>query len=234
MFKRGNTKNTVRILIAVLISILPTNGLRCLAYRLLFGYDIRNAQLGFGAVIAVEKVRLHGCRIGKMNRLIGPMTISIGKNAVIGPFNEFDCGGWTLDQRYSDSGYKRYLEIGEGAVVSARHHFDIAGALVIGSQTWIAGRGSQFWTHGAGVKNRDIHIGKNCYIASAVRFAPGAVVNDHCLVGIGSVVVGAIKETHALIGGVPAKVLKQSYDWKALIDEDASSPNRILLMSDAA
>jgi len=234
MFKRGNTKNTVQILVAVVISILPTNGLRCLAYRLLFGYDIRNARLGFGAVIAVKKARLHGCRIGKMNRFIGPMTIAIGRNTVIGPFNEFDCGYWTLDQRYSGAGYERYLEIGEEAVISTRHHFDIAGALVVGSQTWIAGRGSQFWTHGAGVKNRDIHIGRNCYIASAVRFAPGAVVKDDCLVGIGSVVVGVIKETHALIAGVPAKVLKRNYDWKALIEADASNPNRILLMSVAA
>jgi serine acetyltransferase len=38
-------------------------------------------------------------------------------------------------------------------------------------------------------------------------------------VGLGSVVVGAIEETHALIAGVPAKVLKRDYDWKSRNEE---------------
>jgi acetyltransferase-like isoleucine patch superfamily enzyme len=206
-----------------MISVLPTSGLRCLGYRLLFGYRIRDAHLGFGTVIVVAKADLEGCRIGKLNRFIGPMTISIGRNAVIGPVNEFDCGYWTVEGAGSHTVYRRYLEIGEGVVVTTRHHFDVAGALVVGSRSWIAGQGSQFWTHGAGVKERDICIGKDCYIASAVRFAPGSALGDDCLVGLGSVVVGAIAETRALIAGVPAKVVRPDYDWKSRTGETVSA-----------
>jgi acetyltransferase-like isoleucine patch superfamily enzyme len=209
----------MHLLVAAGISVLPTSGMRCLGYRLLFGYQIRNARLGFGTIILVRKASLDGCRIGKFNRFIGPMTVSIGRNTEIGPLNEFTCGYWTLSEESSHSAYRRHLEVGEDVVVTTHHHFDVAGALVVGSRSWIAGRGSQFWTHGAGVTDRNISIGNDCYISSAVRFAPGSGVCDNCLVGLGSVVVGAIEETHALIAGVPAKVLKRDYDWKSRNEE---------------
>src|ERR1051326_3707425 len=151
------------------------------------------------------------------------MTVSIGRNTEIGPLNESACGYWTLSEESCHSAYRRHLEVGEDVLVTTHHHFDVAGALVVGSRSWIAGQGSQFWTHGAGVKERDICIGKDCYIASAVRFAPGSALGDDCLVGLGSVVVGAIAETRALIAGVPAKVVRPDYDWKSRTGETVSA-----------
>jgi acetyltransferase-like isoleucine patch superfamily enzyme len=124
------------------------------------------------------------------------------------------CGYWVLRPEYSESQYSRSLEICEEALITSRHSFDVSGSLLLGARSWIAGIGSQFWTHGAGVQERDIRIGSDCYIGSAVRFAPGSSIGDRVLVAMGSVVSGAMPDTDALIGGVPAKVLKSNYNWK--------------------
>jgi len=91
----------------------------------------------------------------------------------------------------------------------------VAGTFKLGDGSWIAGIGSQFWTHGAGVPEREVEIGSDCYLGSAVRFAPGSSVGNNVLVAMGSVVSNAIKIDNALVGGVPAKVLKENYNWKS-------------------
>ena len=84
----------------------------------------------------------------------------------------------------------------------------------MGQGSWIAGRDSQFWTHGVNVTDRNIRIGRNSYIGSAVRFAPGSGVGDNIIVGIGSVVTKVIDASNALISGFPAQVVKAGRGWK--------------------
>jgi acetyltransferase-like isoleucine patch superfamily enzyme len=203
----------LKIVLSALISLLPLNGLRVLGYRLL-GYRIQNSRIGFGTLIAAEEVWIDSAKIGPFNLFAGPMKIRIHRGASIGNRNEFICGYWVLREEYKDRQYSRMLEICDEALITSRHYFDISGSLVLGERSWIAGIDSQFWTHGAGVKDRDIRIGADCYIGSAVRFSPGASLGDHVIVALGSVVSGEIPENNALIGGVPAKVLKLNYNWK--------------------
>lgn len=203
----------IKIILAALISLLPLNGLRVLGYRLL-GYRIQGAHIGFGTVIAVDQAILEACKLGPFNVFIGPMKIHIQRGASIGNRNEFICGYWVLRDEYRDRRYARSLEVCEEALITSRHYFDLSGALVLGERSWIAGIDSQFWTHGAGVADRDIKIGSGCYIGSAVRFSPGASINDNVVVAMGSVVSGNLPESNVLIGGVPARVLKSDYNWK--------------------
>ncbi len=203
----------IKIILAALISLLPLNGLRVLGYRLL-GYRIQGARIGFGTIIAVDQATLESCKIGPFNLFVGPMKIHIHRGALIGNRNEFVCGYWVLRAEYKDRHYARSLEVWDEALITSRHYFDLSGALVLGKCSWIAGVDSQFWTHGMGVTERDIKIGSNCYIGSAVRFAPGSSVGDEVVVAMGSVVSGDLPENNALIGGVPAKVLKSNYNWK--------------------
>ncbi|RME89093.1 MAG: hypothetical protein D6770_05390 [Anaerolineae bacterium] len=204
----------VRLALAVLISILPLSTLRVLAYRLLLGYEILpGTRIGFGTVIAVSQARLHACKIGRFNLFIGPMHVFIGEGASIGNANIFACGYWTLQEKYRHAGYRRRIHIGDNALITSGHYFDGVGEFVLGEGSWVAGVGSQFWTHGAGVTDRDVHIGRECYLGSAVRFAPGATVGNRVLVAMGSVVAGKIDVNKALIGGVPASVLREEYDW---------------------
>jgi acetyltransferase-like isoleucine patch superfamily enzyme len=203
----------LKVALAVLISLLPLSSLRVLGYRLL-GYNIQGSQIGFGTVIAVDEAVVEAARIGPFNLFAGPMKIHIHRGASIGNRNEFICGYWTLREEYKDARYARRLEICEGALITSSHYFDLSGSLVLGERSWIAGIDSQFWTHGAGVKERDIRIGSDCYIGSAVRFSPGSSIGDHVIVAMGSVVSGALSENNALVGGVPARVLKTDYNWK--------------------
>jgi acetyltransferase-like isoleucine patch superfamily enzyme len=203
----------LKILIAALISLLPLNALRVLGYGLL-GYRIQGSRIGFGTIIAVDEANIESSRIGPFNIFIGPMKVHIHRGASIGNRNEFICGYWVLRDEYKDDHYARRLEVCDEALITSRHYFDLSGSLVLGERSWIAGIDSQFWTHGAGVKERDIRIGSDCYLGSAVRFSPGASIGDNIVVAMGSVVSGALPESNALIGGVPAKVLKSDYNWK--------------------
>lgn len=199
---------------ALFISLLPLNALRLLGYRLL-GYHIAASRIGFGTVIAVNAADITGAGIGFFNLFIGPMKVNIRKGASMGNRNTFSCGYWVLQEQYKDSNYTRTLDIGVDALITSSHYFDVAGTFKLGDRSWIAGIGSQFWTHGAGVRERDVEIGSDCYLGSAVRFAPGSKIGDRVLVAMGSVVSGGIPADNALVGGVPAKVLKENYDWKA-------------------
>src|SRR5436190_9018519 len=218
-----NKRYIARLIGAAAVSLLPFNSMRCAAYRLLFKYDIRGAFIGLGTLIVVDEVTLGRCWIGKCNRFLGPISLKIGDNATVGPANAFICGFWTLAKEFKKADYRRELQIGKRVVITCRHYFDLAGSVIIGDKSWVAGRGSQFWTHGAGTKRREISIGKECYVGSAVRFAPGASVPDYCIVGLGSVVTSGITESRSLVAGIPARVIKRDYDWRTALHENSSS-----------
>jgi len=204
-----------KAIIATFISILPVNFLRVMGYRLLLGYRISETRIGFGTIILVDEVFIQNAKIGFFNLFIGPMKIKIGERASIGNRNTFSCGYWVLRDQYRERNYARSLEIGANALITSSHYFDVAGTFKLGDRSWVAGIGPQFWTHGAGVVERDIEIGKDCYLGSAVRFAPGSSIGNNVIVAMGSVVSGAIKIDNALVGGVPAKMLKENYNWKS-------------------
>ncbi len=202
----------VKLVLAALISIVPINFLRLLGYRLL-GYKV-SGRIGFGTVIAVSEASIEKCKIGIFNLFIGPMKVEIGAGASIGDRNTFSCGFWTVQEQYQDKNYARSLRIGANTLITSGHYVDVAGSFVLGDGSWIAGMGSQFWTHGAGVTARDIQIGRDCYLGSAVRFAPGSGVGEHVIVAMGSVVAKRFDISNAMLGGMPARVLKEDYDWK--------------------
>ena len=202
----------IKLLLSALICIVPINALRVLGYRLL-GYKI-SGRIGFGTVIAVSEARIEKCKIGLFNLFVGPMKVEIGAGSSIGDRNTFSCGFWTMREQYQNRNYTRSLQIGVNALVTSGHYFDVAGSFILGNNSWIAGIGSQFWTHGAGVTDRNIEIGPDCYIGSAVRFAPGSAVGKHVIVAMGSVVTKKFDISKAMVGGVPATVLKKEYDWQ--------------------
>jgi acetyltransferase-like isoleucine patch superfamily enzyme len=204
-----------KIIIAILVSLLPLNILRVLGYRILLGYRIDTSRIGFGTVLAVDQADITRSRIGFFNQFIGPLKVTIDSGASIGNRNTFSCGYWVLQEQYKNSHYTRTLKIGPDTLITSGHFFDVAGTFKLGDRSWIAGIGSQFWTHGTGVRERDIEIGSDCYLGSAVRFAPGSKLGNNVLLAMGSVVSGEVVADNALVGGVPARVLKENYDWKS-------------------
>jgi acetyltransferase-like isoleucine patch superfamily enzyme len=208
-------KIKVKYILANIISWIPNNFLRVFFYNNLLGYSIeKHTHVGIFTVFAVNELSIgNGCKIGRNNTFRGPVTIEIGDRTEINHDNEFSVGYWVSEPSVIQQ-YKRVCKIGKEVLITNRHFFDIAGEIVIADRTWIAGRDSQFWTHGAGNLNRIILIGKDCYIGSAVKFAPGSIVGDSCIVGIGSVVVKAFTIPNQMLAGCPARIIKGKCDWK--------------------
>ena len=199
-----------RMLLAMAISLLPLNGLRVGLYRRLMGYDLApGARIGLMTVIACESFKAgRNLVMGRNNRFVGPLRVEFGEQVIVGRFNLFSCGTSAGSPDKAHMNYARRITAGDGVLINDNHFFDVYGALDIGARTWVAGMGSQFWTHGASVMERDIRVGAGCYLGSAVRLAPGAEIGDRCVLGIGSVVVSRLAETDAVLAGFPAKKLR--------------------------
>jgi acetyltransferase-like isoleucine patch superfamily enzyme len=206
-----------KLVLAHLISLLPVNALRVALYRALFGYRISGSRIGWRTVIHVARAELDRCAISHHNRFTGPMRLRIGPRTQIGSGNVFQCGWWILVEEVTDpdyDGYGRSLEIGESVHITSGHLFDCAGILAIGDHSCIGGFASQFWTHGPSTGDANIRIGARCYIGSACVFGPGAVIKDNTMVALGSLVQRRFPRGNLLIGGVPAEILRENYDWQ--------------------
>ena len=198
-----------RIVVSALISLVPFNICRIALHRAVNGYHISwSARIGFGTVLAVDHANIGKANVLRFNRFEGPFHLTIADGAVIGPSNRFAC---LLDAARKDKDGapifpgKRCV-IKSNAHVTEGHYIDATGGFELGSGSWVAGCGSQFWTHG--VKNEPMVIGNGCYISSAVRFAPGSGIGNRVLVGLGSVVTRHFANSDVMIGGVPARIIR--------------------------
>lgn len=203
----------VKRIIASLISILPLNLNRGLLYKSILGYSISNCKIGWGTVISVDKFTAKNSIIGRSNKFIGPITVTIGENTSIGKKNIFECGVWVLQNQHKTHLYRRELVIGNNCLINNNHYFDIVDKFELGDNSWIAGESSQVWTHGAGKQDGAVSIGTQCYIGSAVKFAPSSKVGNNCIVGLGSVVTKKFDDEYCIIAGNPSKIIKNNYDW---------------------
>lgn len=70
-----------------------------------------------------------------------------------------------------------------------------------------------------GTKNRintvknSVKIGNHCWIGEGVRLTKNSQIPDNTIVGMGSLVTSSFSETHTIIAGNPAKVVKRNVDW---------------------
>lgn len=86
--------------------------------------------------------------------------------------------------------------------------------IVIGSGTWIA-RNVGIITSNHDITNlerhqpgKDVVIGKNCWIGMNSVILPGVELGDHTVVGAGSVVTKSFDEGYCVIGGNPARKIR--------------------------
>jgi acetyltransferase-like isoleucine patch superfamily enzyme len=214
-------KRKMLIIISFLISLLPLSWLRILFLNKCLGYKIKNSFIGWNTVIAVRQAVLNDCRVGRLNKFIGPIKMKINTGARIGNANNFGCGWWTEDAKFNTANYQRELFIGPDTLITSNHYFDIVGSFRLGKGSWIAGTGSQFWTHD-GISTGNIEIGDNSYIGSAVRFAPETSIADNTLVGIGSIITKKFSDNNLFIAGNPAKVIRSNYDWRKKVTLEIS------------
>jgi acetyltransferase-like isoleucine patch superfamily enzyme len=217
-------KRKLRLAMLLLAAILPGPLKRCV-YRWIFGYQIgRKVRIGFALLdcahlsIGDQSSISHGVLFLRCGN------VRIGAHVDIGPCNIFRGG-----ERIELSDYCQLLRLnainaipdndcvnapqsiftlGYGSVVTAEHRIDFTDRVTIGRCTTIAGRNSSIWTHNRR-SGSPVLIGDFCYVGSEVRIAPGVHIGDCCIVGLGAVVTRGSIESNWLIGGVPARPVRQ-------------------------
>lgn len=199
-----------KLITALLISLVPVNSVRIALFRGLLGYKFgKNCRVAPLTLLLVDSFEAgDNLTIGPLNYFKGPMTVSLGNNVWIGRQNQIN-SSWSIAQtRFTERSYKREFILGDGALIQHEHYFDVYGRFQVGAGSWIVGRGSQFWTHGLSVEDRDIIIGDNNVISTRATFAPGSGIGNGNIVSLASVLLKRLAVDDHIIGGYPAVPLK--------------------------
>lgn len=187
-----------------LIIICPFNRIRIIIYKYIFQYQIGK-----------------NVRIGKS--LINCEQVYIEDNVLIGDANHISCNVFRVKKEskiLSENSIvgKSNFTLGCNSRIITKHYIDCWNNVSIGDRTWLAGVGSQIWTHGSlytkNGKNLDVNIGNGTYVGSNCLFAPGTSIGNDCLIGLGSVVTKNFEVDNALISGNPAQLLKRNINWR--------------------
>ncbi len=124
------------------------------------------------------------------------------------------------------SKYGKGLKIGNNSACGRYCEFGASGGIEIGNDV-IMGSYVSFHSENhnfsdpnkpireQGVTSKGIKIGNNVWVGAKATFLDGCQVGNNCVVAAGAVVAGNFPD-NVIIGGVPAKVLKQiDYENKA-------------------
>ena len=213
----------LRLAVLAAVGVLP-NVLKKPIYRLLFGY-----RFGPGVRIGLSLLDAHvvalgaGTRIGHFNAVLGVGQLQAGRCARVGWMNIVRGGERVMLGDYSEvlrlnvlnaipdhdctTEPQSVLDVGPGTVITSGHRIDFTDRVTLGKNVIIGGRNSSLWTHNR-QETAPIEIGDFCYLGSEVRLAPGAKLPGECILGLGSVLTGEIKEPRSLVAGVPARVVR--------------------------
>jgi carbonic anhydrase/acetyltransferase-like protein (isoleucine patch superfamily) len=216
-------RRCVRLGALVLLSILPSS-LKKVLLRALFGHRFgSDVAVGF-SILDADRVDLgQGTRIGHFNVVTRVAVFETGRHVLVGNANivrggvRVHLGDYSRVMRFNvlnaipdhdcTTEPQSVLEVGAGTVITSGHRIDFTDRVTLGKNVIIGGRNSSLWTHNR-QETAPIGIGDFCYLGSEVRLAPGAKLPDECILGLGSVLTGEIKEPRSLVAGVPAKVVR--------------------------
>lgn len=182
-----------------------------------------------GLIVLRKKVFL-----GSNTKILNKKNFSIGKNTTIENhvvLDGFSRNKIVLGYNVKIGSYSKLLStshmskygagmiIGNNSAFGDFTHFGAPGGIVIGNDV-IAGSYVSFHSENhvfsdtsilireQGVTSKGITIGNNVWIGAKVTFLDGAKVGDNCVVAAGAVVNGQFPN-NVIIGGVPAKILKE-------------------------
>lgn len=214
----------IRLALLLLTSLLPSVAAKPVL-RIVFGYKIgKKVRIGFSIIDADECTIGDNVSIGHFNVFTKVKKLEIGEHTRIGVLNIFRGGDEIEIGRYCE--FLRLNEInsipdaevfnevdprirfGDGSMMGASHKIDFTDRVDIGKRVIIGGRNSSIWTHNR-QKTKPVTIGDHSYVGSEIRVAPGGAIPANCIVGMGSVITESLVQEYTLIGGVPAKVIKE-------------------------
>ena len=182
------------------------------------GYSGIDSSIFIGKNVKVKEKRL--MKTGSKTKIHDQVYIDalstdgvvIGDNVVIGRNSHIECTG-------SIENVGKGVTIGNRSTFGNDCFFGAAGGITIGDDV-IAGQYIRFHSENhnfadrdklireQGVTHKGIVIGNNCWIGSGVVFLDGAKIGDGCVVAANAVVTGCFSD-NSVIGGVPAKLIKE-------------------------
>lgn len=172
--------------------------------------------------------------LGKSCIILNKKNFQLGKNVTIEKYTELDgyasnkiiLGNNVKIGAYSKllstshlATYGKGLLIGNNSAVGDFTHFGAPGGIIIGDDV-IMGSYVSFHSENhnfgdlktlireQGVNSKGITIGNNNWVGAKVTFLDGSKIGDNCVVAAGAVVKGEFPD-NVIIGGVPAKILKE-------------------------
>lgn len=171
--------------------------------------------------------------IGKNTKIINSKNIEFGKSVTIAKYCFLDgfstekivfgdcvkVGAYsTLTSTSHFSKYGKGLKIGNNSAVGQFTEFGAAGGIEIGNDV-IMGSYVSFHSENhnfsdteilireQGVTSKGIKLGNNIWVGAKVTFLDGCAVGNNSVVAAGAVVNGIFPD-NVVIGGVPAKIIK--------------------------
>lgn len=191
-------------IVLLFIKFIPLNNLKIFLYRNLLGYKIGENVIIKKSIINCNKVNIGNDVLIESNSIILCNEFCVGEKSKILSGNIILGNG--------------NFTIGTNSRIINNHYFDLWNDIYIGNNTWIAGKYSQFWTHGSlktkSGANLSIIIGDNVYVGSGVKFSPGTIIANKNLIGLGAVVSGVYEEEKTIIAGNLATIIKKNIYWR--------------------
>ena len=179
----------------------------------------------YGDIVVHPKTRVTG---GRWLSVLGKLTVGKSFRVLIHPADKtiVDLHGTLCTRGDVLIGKGCRIWVGDGAQCVLEDCFLSANALAIIRHGLTIGAGSAIswdcrfldddWHSldypGKRVKPMQITIGKRVWMGSNVSILKGVTVGDGCVVAAGSVLTGSCP-ANCLIGGNPARVLKQNVRW---------------------
>src|SRR3954447_6102962 len=145
---------------------------------------------------------------------VGPgVTLEIGREAVL------RLGRWSwIGHGTKIRAHEGVVEIGAKSVLGQECTISAFQSVRIGRECILADRVMLIdFDHGVteverpirlqGIYKRDVDVGNNCWIGYGACILRGSTIGDNCIVGTSTVVTKAVP-ANAVVGGVPARVLR--------------------------
>ena len=216
VFKREPFDLDARIPLTYLVSIILGRIVMAVNGIFVFGCIRKRSYISHSTKIkCASKIKIgnnlsisRGCYIDALS-IEG---IRFGNNVSIGKYTCIECSGTLKD-------LGKGLIVGNNVGLGTHGFFGCAGGVSIGDNTIF---GNYVSVHSEnhnykdrntpirlqGVNRKGIKIGRDCWIGAKVTILDGADIGDGCIVAAGAVVRGKIP-SYSIIGGVPAKVIKE-------------------------
>lgn len=157
----------------------------------------------------------HSCLAFPMATIVNPSAIHVGSGTLIGKYSTLSVGYGPTQEVLPERG----LVVGDRCVLGARICITAHESIEIGDDVWF---GQDVFVSDAshGYQNPDIpvglqfgahqpvRIGSGTWIGHGAMILPGTTIGRNVVVAAGSVVRGVV-EDHAVVGGVPARVIRR-------------------------